>query len=68
MRMLVSRFCVLMGMLAMFVSRRSVCLCFIMLTHVVMMCRLQVVMGGSVMMSGGSVMVLAGSVLLFRHA
>jgi hypothetical protein len=65
--MLLGGFGVLMAMLAMFVSRRSVGFRLVMLAHVVMMCRLKVVMGGCVMMSGSSVMVLAGRVLLFRH-
>jgi hypothetical protein len=65
--MLVGGFCVLMGMLAMLVSRNSMCFRIVMLAHVVMMCRLQVVMGRCMMMCGSSVMVLAGRVLLFRH-
>jgi len=56
-----------MGMLAMFESRHSVCFRLFMLARVVMMCRLQVVMGRCVMMSGSSVMMLAGRVFLFRH-
>jgi hypothetical protein len=59
---------VLFGMLTMLLSRHSMCFRFVVLAHVVMMCRLKVVMGRCVMMSGSSVMVLAGSVLLFfRH-
>jgi hypothetical protein len=59
---------VLVGMLAMLLSRRSVYFRLVMLTNIVMMCRFKVVMGRCLMMSGSSVMVLAGSVLLFfRH-
>ena len=65
--MLVSGFGVLMRMLTVFVSRHGVCFRIVMLTHVVMVCRLKVVMGCCVMMSGSSVMMLAGSMLLFRH-
>jgi hypothetical protein len=65
--MLVGGFGVLVGKLAMFVSRHSVLLRIVMLTHVVMMCRLKVVMGRYGMMSGSSVMMLAGWVFLFRH-
>ena len=66
--MLVGGFGVLMGMLTMLLSRRSVCFRLVMLTNIVMMCRLKVVMGRCVVMCGSSVMMLAGSVLLFfRH-
>jgi hypothetical protein len=65
--MLVGGFGVLMAVLAMFVSRHSMCFRLVMLTHIVVMCRLQVVMGRCVMMSGSSVMMLAGRVFLFRH-
>jgi hypothetical protein len=66
--MLVGGFGVLMGMLAMFVSRHSVCFGIVMLAHIVMMCRFKVVMGGCLMVCGSSVMVLTGTVFLFfRH-
>jgi hypothetical protein len=66
--MLMGGFGVLMGMLTMLLSRRSVYFRFVMLINIVMMCRLKVVMSGCMMMSGSSVMMLAGSVLLlFRH-
>jgi hypothetical protein len=58
-RMLVGRFCVLVGMLAMFMRRRSMRLRLVMLTHVVMMCGLQVMMGGSVMVRSSIVVMLA---------
>ena len=63
--MLVGGFGVLMGMLAVFVSRRSVHLRLVMLTNIVMMCRFKVVMSGCLMVCGSRVMVLTGSVLLF---
>jgi hypothetical protein len=67
-RMLVGGLRVLVGMLTMLFSRRSVYFRLFMLTNIVMMCRFKVVMGGCLMMCGSSVMVLAGSVLLFfRH-
>jgi hypothetical protein len=66
--MLVGSLGVLMGMLAMFVSRRSVYFRLVMLTDIVMMCRFKVMMGGCLMVRSSSVMVLAGSVFLFfRH-
>jgi hypothetical protein len=65
--MLVGCLGVLSSMLAMFVSRHSVCLRFFMLALVVMMCRLMVVMGRCVMMCGSCVMMLAGRVLISRH-
>ena len=58
----------LVGMLAMLLSRRSVYFCLVMLTNIVVMCRFKVVMGGCLMVCGSSVMMLTGSVLLFfRH-
>jgi hypothetical protein len=64
----VGGFGVLMGMLAMLLSRCSVYFRLVMLTNIVMMCRFKVMMGGCLMVCGSSVMVLAGSVLLFfRH-
>ncbi len=66
--MLVGGLGVLMGMLAMLVSRHSVYFRLVMFTRVVVMCRLKVVMGGCLMVCRSSVMVLTGSVLLFvRH-
>jgi hypothetical protein len=66
--MLVGGFGVLVGMLAMLLSRRSVYFRLVMLANVVMMRRFKVMMGGCLMMCGSSVVVLAGSVLLFfRH-
>jgi hypothetical protein len=67
-RMLMSGLCVLIGVLAVLVSRRSMHFRLNMLILVVMMCCLKVVMGCCVMMSGSNVMMLTGSVLLFvRH-
>jgi hypothetical protein len=67
-RMLVGGFGVLVGILTMFESRRSVYFRLVMLTNIVMMCRFNVMMGGCVMMSGSSVMMLASRVFLLRHA
>lgn len=59
---------VLFGVLAMLVGSRSVYFRLVMLTNVVVMCRLKMMMSGCMMMSRSSVMVLAGSMLLFfRH-
>ena len=66
--MLMSGLCVLIGVLAMFVSRRSMHFRLVMLPLVVMVCCLKVVMGSSVMMSGSGVMMLTSCMLLFvRH-
>jgi len=66
--MLMSRLRMLFGMLAMFVGSRSVYFRLVMLTNVVVMCRLKMMMGGCMMMSRSSMMVLTRSVLLvFRH-
>ena len=66
--MLMGDLCVLVAMLAVLLSRRSMYFRLVMLTTVVMMCRFKVMMGGCLMVCGSSVMVLAGSVLLFfRH-
>ena len=67
-RMLMGGLRVLFGVLAMLVGSRSVYFRLVMLTNVVMMCRLKMMMGGCLMMCGSSVMVLTRSVLLFfRH-
>jgi hypothetical protein len=67
-RMLMGDLSVLFGVLAMLVSSRSMYFRLVMLTNVVVMCRLKMVMGGCLMMSGSSVMVLTRSVLhFFRH-
>jgi hypothetical protein len=66
--MLVGGFGVLMTMLAMFVSSDSVSLRLVMLSHVVMMRRLKMMMGGCVMVCRSSVVMLACRVLLFSHA
>ena len=67
-RMLMGGLGVLFGVLAMLVGSRSVHFRLVMLTNVMVMCRLKMMMGGCVMMSRSSVMVLARSVLLFfRH-
>ena len=66
--MLMSGLCVLVGLLTMLFSRRSVYFRLFMLANVVMVCRFKVVMGGCLMVCGSGVMMLAGSVLLsFRH-
>ena len=66
--MLVCGFGVLVGMLTVFVGRHGVYFRLVMLTNVVVMCRLKMMMSGCMMMSRSSVMVLAGSMLLFfRH-
>jgi hypothetical protein len=66
--MLVGGLCVLVGVLAMLLSRRSMYFRLLMLTNIVMMRRFKVVMGGCRMVRRSSVMVLTGSVLLFfRH-
>ena len=66
-RMLVSDLCMLVGVLAVLVSRRSMDFRLIMLTLVVMMGRLKVVMGCGAMVSGSSVVMLARSVFLLGH-
>jgi hypothetical protein len=66
--MLVSGLSVLVGMLAMLLSRRGVLLPGIVLIQIVMMGRLKVMVGRCVMMSGSSVMMFTGGVLLsLRH-
>jgi hypothetical protein len=67
MRVVVGGFGVLVTMLAMFLSCRSVMFRLVVLAHIVMMCRLKVMVGCCVMMSSRSVMMLAGRVFLFRH-
>jgi hypothetical protein len=66
--MLMGGLCVLVGVVAMLLRRRSVYFRLFMLTNLVMVCRFEMMMGGCRMVCGGSVMVLTCSVLLFfRH-
>ena len=57
-RMLVSDLCMLVGVLAVLVSRRSMYFRLVMLTLVVMVGRFKVVMGCCVVVSGSSVVML----------
>ncbi len=66
--MLMGGLCVLVGVVAMLLRRRSMYFRLFMLTNLVMVCRFKMMMRGCRMVCSGSMMVLACSVLLFfRH-
>jgi hypothetical protein len=66
--MLVGGLCVLVGMVAMLLRRRSMYFRLLMLTNVVMVRCFKMMMGGRRMVCGSSMVVLTCSVLLFvRH-
>jgi hypothetical protein len=58
----------LVGKFAMFLGRRGVLLCLVMVAELMMMSRLMMVMRGGVMVRGGGVVMLARRMLgRFRH-